>query len=185
MSAENPCIIDMIYLAFSKAFDKVDFGILFHKMKYMGINGKLGKWFYHFLINRTQFVRLPGGSSTDSHVISGVPQGTVLDQLLFLILMSDIDDGIVNSKIICFADDTRLYNSVSEVEDCDVLQSDLNTIYKWADANNMAFNSNKVKYVCFTPSESVSHSNIYLCPILVSNKVKPLIYNTMFKNTSN
>ena len=56
--------------------------------------------------------------------------------------MSDIDEGIVNSKIISFADDTRLYNSVSEVEDCDVLQSDLNTIYKWADANNMAFNSN-------------------------------------------
>ena len=67
-------------------------------------------------------------------------------------------------KIISFADDTRLYNSVSEVEDCDVLQSDLNTIYKWADANNMAFNCSKFKYVYFTPSESVAHSNIYLCP---------------------
>ena len=49
----------------------------------------------------------------------------MLDPLLFLILMSDIDEGIVHSKIISFADDTRLYNSVSEVEDCDVLQSDL------------------------------------------------------------
>ena len=78
--------------------------------------------------------------------------------------MSDINEGIVNPKIISFAHDTRLYNSVPEVEDCDVLQSDLNTIYKWADANNMAFNSNKFKYVCFTPSESVSHSNVYLCP---------------------
>ena len=117
----------------------------------MGITSKLGIWFYHFLVNRTQFVRLPGGSSTDSHVISGVPQGTVLGPLLFLILMSDIDEGIVNSKIISFADDTRLYNSVSEVEDCDVLQSDLNTIYKWADVNNMAFNSNKFKYVCLYP----------------------------------
>ena len=52
---------------------------------------------------------------------------------------------------------------VSEVEDCDVLQSDLNTIYKWAGANNKAFNSNEFKYICFTPSESVSHSNVYLC----------------------
>ena len=164
MLAENPCIIEMIYLDFSKAFDKVDFGILFHKMKDMGITGKLRKWFYHFLVYRTQFVRLPCGSSTDSHVISGVPQGTVLGPLSFLILMSDIDEGIVSSKIISFADDTRLYNSVSEVEDCDVLQSDLNTIYKWADANNMTFNSNKFKYVCFNPSESVSHSNVYLCP---------------------
>ena len=112
MLAENPCIIDMIYLDFSKAFDKVDFGILFHKMKDMGITGKLSKWFYHILVNRTQFVRLPGGSSTDSHIISGVPQGTVLGPLLFLILMSDIDEGIVNSKIISFADDTRLYKCV-------------------------------------------------------------------------
>ena len=55
---------------------------------------------------------------------------------------SDIDEGITNSKIISFADDTRLYNSVSEVEDCDLLQVDLDTIYKWADANNMTFNSN-------------------------------------------
>ena len=72
MLAEKPCIIDMIYLDFSSAFDMVDFGILFYKKKDMGITGKLGKWFYHFLINRTQFVRLPSGSSTDSHVISDV-----------------------------------------------------------------------------------------------------------------
>ena len=96
-------------------------------------------------------------------MISGVPQGTVLGPLLFLILMSDIDEGIVNSKIISFADDPWLYNSVSEVEDCDALQSDLNTIYKWADANNMAFNSNKFKYIGFAPFESFSHSIIYLC----------------------
>ena len=164
MLANNPCIIDMIYLDFSKAFDKVDFGILLHKLKSMSITGKLGKWFYHFFVNRTQFVRLPSGSSSDCQVISGVPQGTVLGPLLFLILMSDIDEGITNSKIISFADDTLLYNSVSEVEDCDLLQVDLDTIYKWADANNMTFNSNKFKYVCYTPSDTSAHGNVYLCP---------------------
>ena len=84
--------------------------------------------------------------------------------VIFNRCIQNIGEGIENSKIISFTDDTLLYNSVSEVEDCDVLQSDLNTIYRWADANTMAFNSNKFKYVFFTPSESVSHSNVYLCP---------------------
>ena len=84
MLANNPCSIDMIYLDFSK--DKADFGILLHKLKSMGITGKLGKWFYHFLVNRNQFVRIPRGSSPDCQVISCVPQGTVLGPLLFLIL---------------------------------------------------------------------------------------------------
>ena len=66
--------VDMIYLDFSKAFAKVDHGILLHKLRDMGITGNLGVWFYHFLTDRTQYVRLPGGTSTDSPVLSGVPQ---------------------------------------------------------------------------------------------------------------
>ena len=88
----------MVYLDFAKAFDKVDHGILLHKLKSMGITGKLGIWFFNFLSDRTQFVRMPGASSSDSPVISGVPQGTVLGPLLFLILMSDINHGVKNSK---------------------------------------------------------------------------------------
>ena len=78
--------------------------------------------------------------------------------------MFDIDEGITNAKIISFADDTLFCNSVSEVEDCDLLLVDIDTIYKWADANNMTFNSNKFKYVCFSPSEASTHGNVYLCP---------------------
>ena len=71
-------------------------------------------------------MRLPGGSSAASPVISGVPQGTVLGPLLFLIiLMSDIDIGVLNAKVVSFADDTRLYSKISYVEDCDSLQSQL------------------------------------------------------------
>ena len=71
-----------------------------------------------------------------------------------------------------------MYNSVSEVEDCDLLQVDLDTIYKWDDANNMTFNSNKFKYVCYTPSDTFAYGNVYLCPKMNSidkvNDIKDL-----------
>ena len=118
-------IVDMVYLDFSKAFDKVYHGILLHKVKELGITGKLGQWFYHFLTNRKHFVRLPGGVSGDHPVISGVPQGTVLGPLLFIIVIADINKDIACSKLISFADDTRVYNQISDTEDCDSLQRDI------------------------------------------------------------
>ena len=65
-------------------------------------------------------------------MISGVPRGTVLAPLLFIIIMSDIDIGVLNANVVSFADDTRLYSKISYVEDCDSLQSDLNCAYDWA-----------------------------------------------------
>ena len=105
---ESYCSVDMIYLDFSKAFDKLDYGVLLHKLRDMGIAGDLGIWFHSFLSNHYHFVRIPGGSSTASPVISGVPQGTVLGPRLFLIPMSDIDIGVLNAKVVSFANNTRL-----------------------------------------------------------------------------
>ena len=77
LSEESECV-DMVYLDFDKAFDKVDHGILLHKLRGAGISGKLKIWLHRFLLNRSQFVRIPGGLKTDRPVISGVPQGTML-----------------------------------------------------------------------------------------------------------
>ena len=153
--------IDMIYLDFAKAFDKVDHNILLHKVKAIGIQGKLGIWIKNFLSNRTQHVRLPGGKSHCSSVISGVPQGTVLGPVLFFILMSDISKDI-NCNIIAFANDTRLYSAINSPADCDSLQCDLSNVYKWAESNNMKFNSKKFQYINFTVSPQCNTSNVYV-----------------------
>ena len=114
--SEGSSCVDMIYLDFAKAFDKVDHGILLHKLRDIGITGRLGVWFYHFLSSRSQFDRLAGGTSTDGPVISGFPQGTVLGPLLFTILMLNIDAGVRDSRILSFADDTRLYSDITCIE---------------------------------------------------------------------
>ena len=165
MFTESSCSVNMIYHDFSKAFDKVDHGVLLHKLRDMGIAGNLGIWFHSIISNHYHFVRLQGGSSTASPVISGVPQGTVLGPLLFLILMSDIDIGVLNAKVVSFADDTRLYSKISYVEDCDSLQSDLNYVYDWAKTNNLVFNSHRFKYLSFS-------TNLYI----TSDYVNPIFY---------
>ena len=165
MISDPSAVVDMIYLDFAKAFDKVDHGILLRKLREIGISGNLGIWFYNFLAHRSQYVRLPGGVSDDSMVISGVPQGTVLRPMLFLVLMSDINQNIEVSKIISFADDTRLYTPIYSVDDCDSLQSDLQSVYDWTHSNNMVFNSGKFNHLCFSASSDMSVcSNAYISP---------------------
>ena len=133
----------------------------------MGKAGNLGIWFHSLLSKRYYFVRLPCGSSAASPVISGVSQGTVLGPLLFLILMSDIDIGVLNAKVVSFAD-TRLYSNISYVDDCDSFQSDLNCVYDWAKTNNMVFNSQKFKYLSISTNVSITsdYVNAYVSPNL-------------------
>ena len=134
----NKSTVDMIYLDFSKAFDKVDHSILLYKLRDLGITGRLGLWFFHFLNNRQHYVRMPSGIRQPHPVLSGVPQGTVLGPLLFLIVIIDIDKAISpSSKLVSFADDTRVYSCINDIEKCDQLQIDLNSVYDWAHVNNM------------------------------------------------
>ena len=86
------------------------------------MTGKLGIWSFQFLTNKTHYVRIPGGIRKDSPVLSGVPQGTVLGPLLFLIMISDINKGTTSSKLISFTDNTQVYSNIAEADDGDNLQ---------------------------------------------------------------
>ena len=96
-----------------------------------------------FLNNRKYIVIANGTKSEPEDVLSGVPQGTVLAAILFIIMISDIDEEIKQCIVRCFADDTKVSNRIKTEEDKRVMQEDLNIVYKWAQDYSMKFNSNK------------------------------------------
>ena len=134
--------VDLVYLDFAKAFDKCDINLLLHKTKALGITGKVGRWIYSFLTQRKQNVIVNGTKSKSSNVISGVPKGTVLGPLLFLIYIADIGEH-VKSKIKVYVDDTKLKKAIKTEHDVEGLQEDLEVLYSWAGDNNMQFNGTK------------------------------------------
>ena len=106
----NKKCVDIIYIDFAKAFDVVSHEKLLFKLKSYGISNKIIKWFYNFLSNRSQITRVENSFSNSSIVKSGVPQGSVLGPILFLLYINDLP-SIFSSKIHIdlFADDTKLY----------------------------------------------------------------------------
>ena len=169
---------DVIYLDFSKAFDKVDFNILLHKLSRMGIRGNLYKWLEKFLTGRKQCVTVNGVLSAFVEVLSGVPQGSVLGPLLFIIMMKDIDENIMHATIKSFADDTRATLAVQHPDDMVKLQNDLNKIYRWAESNNLEFNDLKFEVVQYGDDEELKSSHLYVSSskqiIQSTNTVKDL-----------
>ena len=144
---EKGCGVDVVYLDFAKAFDKLDHGITLYKLKSLGIHGNLATWITNFLTNRTQSVIVDGRKSLPRPVISGVPQGSVLGPLMFLVLIGDIDENVVSSFLSSFADDTRVGREISSATDPLTLQADLAAIYAWSALNNMEFNCDKFELV--------------------------------------
>ena len=115
-------------------------------------------------MNRKQFVVANGAKSEESSVKSGVPQGTVLRPLLFLITISDIDRHIIHSNISIFADDTRISKQIINEEDVEALQEDLEKLYSWATDNKMAFNGTKFEVLRYGNNEEVKEDTDYLTP---------------------
>ena len=159
--------VDVIYTDFSKAFDTVETGVLMHELRNCGVQGRVGCWLSSFLDSksRLQAVTVDGRVSPLCPVTSGVPQGTVLGPVLFLIhirnISSNLNEGTSASS---FADDTRVQRGINSNTDCSILQQDLKTIYNWAQNVNMSFNSDKFECLRYWPDPDKAPPFQYLAP---------------------
>ena len=145
--------IDVIYLDFAKAFDKVDHRLLLKKTRSLGISGQFYKWIESFLSKRSQKVVVDGTQSYTTIVLSGVPQGTVLGPILFLIYLNDINSSLKHgSTLRSFADDSRLFKPISTSEDSSHLQLDLQNVISWSISNNMVLHQYKFELMQYTTS---------------------------------
>jgi len=134
--------VDIVYLDFAKAFDKVPYQRLFKKLAAHGIGGKILEWIQNWLTDRKQKVGIKKTYSDWQDVRSGVPQGSVLGPLLFLIYINDLDDGVI-SKLGKFADDTKIGRGVNNENEIETLRNDLKKIFQWSIDWQMLFNIDK------------------------------------------
>ena len=161
LSVDEGKYVDAIYLDFSKAFDSVPHQYLINKLKSYGIGKPLITWLSTFLNGRKQFVKIGRSFSHCAEVLSGVPQGSILGPLLFLIYINDMDDSVFDSSIIKFADDIRLYmsfpNPRSVVRDGpNLLQNDLSRVLSWCKTWLLKLNVSKCNSIRFGSSPPVT-----------------------------
>ena len=154
---ENDSNADVLYLDFAKAFDKVDHEILLNKLKSMGISGKIHDWLKSFLSNRTQYVMVNGKKSRGEPVQSGVPQGTVLGPILFIMYINDITEVIKHCYIKIFADDSKLVKAIKSLTDRDLMQMDLQAVIQWAADNKMELNKLKFQLLQHGNKNDLKH----------------------------
>ena len=140
-------------LDFEKAFDTVPHELLKLKLHQYGISKQVLNWISEFLSNRTQSVVVNGSASQSKNVVSGVPQGTVLGPILFIIFINDIVQ-CVGSQIRLFADDCVCYRVIRSVKDCLALQNDIDRLGQWARKWGMRFQPSKCNMIRFSKKKT-------------------------------
>ena len=150
----------MCYMDFMKTFDKVPYRRLIAKLHSHGIQGKLLDWIRSFLEHRQQRVVINGQYSTWRNVTSGIPQGSVLGPLLFVIYINDLPDTVL-SQVFFFADDMKIYRQIQDTRDRHIFQEDISKLQEWADKWLLRFHPDKCKLMTIGTDTPTDHYAIY------------------------
>ena len=162
-------IVAGIFFDLAKAFDSIDHSILLFKLQNYGVRGSMLNWFCSYLNSRSQYVKVNNSASNYNNISYGVPQGSVMGPLLFLIYINDLglfDKSTVNPKL--FADDTNIFVSGNSVNDLNnKCQLVVNRITAWTSANMLTLNIEKTYYMIFQPS--LSYDPLLKLNLLINN----------------
>ena len=151
-----------LFIDFRKAFDCLQYPILLAKIKALNFSQQIVDWLEDYLNNRSQSVAANGGTSTPRCIKQGVPQGSILGPLLYLMYANDIANIISKSKFTLCADDTVIYSSSKDITKAIAnIQSDLNNLENWCKQNSIFINHNKTKYIIFSASK-IDHDHLNL-----------------------
>ena len=164
--------VDCVHLDMCKAFDKVRYGLLMEKLRDADFGGNLLTVVSRVSLWQASMQRVTvlGATSRDLPVTSGVPQGSIVEPAVSLLYVNNLLDSILNSKVVVFADDTKVYKEVKPEDDGAALQQGLDNLSSWSAASGLAFNNKKCKLQIITrkrkpifTSYEVNGSNIKSC----------------------
>ncbi len=157
------------FIDLSKAFDTIDHKILLRKLEHMGIRGQVNTWLSSYLNRRQQYMEFSNYKSNLAFLKCGVPQGSILGPILFIVYINDICNSSKKLKLLCFADDTTCSYSSPDINTLyTIMNAELELVNIWLKANKLNLNTNKTKYMIFSPSASKLNTQNYS---LTMNKI--------------
>lgn len=169
---DNGGRVDVIYTDFSKAFDKVNHDILLYKISNFGFSPNFLQLMSSYLKDRFQFVSISNLKSSEYLSTSGVPQGSNLGPLLFILFINDLPDCISGSKCLLFADDLKIYKTIFHISDMEILQLSINQLVFWCSNNCLQLNVKKCSFMSYTRQRNIINYNYSISGAILPSLTK-------------
>lgn len=174
--------VDVIYTDFQKAFDKVNHCILLDKLTKIGFSPLLQDLLKSYLEERKQYVVFKGAKSELYNMTSGVPQGSNLGPLLFLLFINDLPYHIQYSECLLYADDIKIFRNIKDINDSILLQYDIDNLMVWSQTNHLYFNIKKCFFVKYTRKKNYFDTSYSMGGALLDKKVNAKDLGVIFDN---